>query len=64
VTFGEDASRLRTGAGPQIMAALRTLALTLIHRQGATNIADTRRFFAANPDQALTLLVSPPSLPR
>jgi len=64
VTFGEDASRLRTGAGPQIMAAFRNLTLTLIHRQGTTTIAQARRFFAANPDHALALLVSPPSFPR
>jgi predicted transposase YbfD/YdcC len=64
VTFGEDASRLRTGTGPQIMAALRNLAITLIHRQGTSSIAETRRFCAANPDLALALLVSPPSLPR
>jgi len=64
VTFGEDASRLRTGTSPQIMAALRNLASTLLHRQGATNIAEARRFFAANPDHALALLVSPPTLPR
>jgi len=64
VTFGEGASRLRTGAGPQIMAAFRNLALTLIHRQGTSTIAEARRFFAANPDHARALLVSPPSLPR
>src|SRR5579862_3232895 len=35
VTFGEDRSRLRTGHAPQIMAALRNLAITLIHRFGS-----------------------------
>ncbi len=35
VTFGEDASRVRTGTAPEVMAALRssTLALTRIMHQ-------------------------------
>src|SRR5947209_4850884 len=45
VTFGEDRSRLRSGQGPQILAALRNLALMLIHRQGPCQIAATRRHF-------------------
>jgi predicted transposase YbfD/YdcC len=56
VTFGEDHSRLRSGDGPQILAALRNLALTLIRRQGTTRIAAQRRAFAAHPVQALRLL--------
>ncbi len=64
VTFGEDASRLRTGSGPQIMAAFRNLAITLIHRHGTTKIAEARRFFASTPDQALALLLSPHPLTR
>ena len=43
VTFLEDRSRLRTGNAPQILAALRNLAITLIHRQGSSRIASTRR---------------------
>jgi predicted transposase YbfD/YdcC len=57
VTFGEDHSRLRTGAAPQIMAALRNLALTLIHRSGSSQIASTRRHFASHPSQAFALLL-------
>jgi predicted transposase YbfD/YdcC len=64
VTFDEDASRLRSGAAPQIMAALRNLAVTLIHRQGTTKIAQARRSFANAPDLALALLVTPPALSR
>lgn len=56
VTFGEDRSRLRSGDGPQILAALRNLALTLIRRQGTTRIAAQRRAFAARPAHALRLL--------
>jgi predicted transposase YbfD/YdcC len=57
VTFGEDRSRLRTGSGPQIMAALRNLAITLIHRQGSSQIAATRRHFASHPRLAFRLLL-------
>jgi len=56
VTFGEDHSRLRGGAAPQIMAALRNLTLTLIRRTGHTAIAAYRRHLAAHPGKALRLL--------
>ena len=61
VTFGEDQSRLRTGHAPQILAACRNLALTLIRRTGASAIAATRRAFAFHPARALALLTAPPS---
>lgn len=31
VTFGEDASRVRTGTGPAVMAAIRNLAISIAH---------------------------------
>jgi predicted transposase YbfD/YdcC len=58
VTFGEDASRLCTGHMPQIMAAFRNLAITLIHRLGSSQIAATRRHFASCPSEAFDLLLS------
>lgn len=57
VTFGEDRSRLRTGSAPQILATLRNLALTLIHRSGSSHIAATRRHFASHPCNAFHLLL-------
>jgi predicted transposase YbfD/YdcC len=57
VTFGEDRSRLRSGQAPQILAALRNLALTLLHRQGTSQIAATRRHFASHPRKAFDLLL-------
>jgi hypothetical protein len=57
VSFGEDRSRLRTGQAPQILAAFRTLVITLIHRQGSTQIAASRRHFASHPCEALDLLL-------
>jgi len=35
VTFGEDASRIRTGAGPHVMATLRNLTIGLLRLAGA-----------------------------
>src|SRR4051794_6291375 len=43
VTHGEDASRIRTGTGPQLMAALRNTDLTLARLRGETNIAACQR---------------------
>lgn len=56
VTFGEDRSRLRSGDAPQVLATLRNLAITLIHRTGTSQIAATRRMFSYDPAQALDLL--------
>lgn len=39
VTFGEDASRLRSGSAPQIMSALRNASIGLLRCLGRTNIA-------------------------
>src|SRR5438105_2820561 len=58
VTFGEDRSRLRTGEAPQILACLRNLVLTLLHRAGRSAIAAARRQCAAQPAIALALLVT------
>jgi predicted transposase YbfD/YdcC len=60
VTFGEDRSPLRSGDAPQIMAALRNLAHTLIRRTGATAIAAARRSFSYHPARALGLLLAVP----
>jgi predicted transposase YbfD/YdcC len=57
VTFGEDRSCLRTGHAPQIMAAFRNLAHTLMRRTGTAEIAAQRRAFAARPAAALRLLM-------
>jgi predicted transposase YbfD/YdcC len=57
VTFGEDCSHLRSGDAPQILAAFRNLAITLIHRSGSSDIAASRRAFAYHPRRALKLLL-------
>lgn len=59
VTFGEDRSTLRSGHAPQLLAALRNLALTLIRRAGTTRIAAFRRACAYQPHRAFALLFPP-----
>ena len=59
VSCGEDRSRLRTGNAPQFLAALRNLAITLIHRFGSSHIRATRRHFASCPQEPLALLGFP-----
>jgi len=56
VTFGEDRSRVRTGQAPQVLAALRNLAITLLRRLEVRNVAAMRRHFAARPAEALETL--------
>jgi hypothetical protein len=43
VTMGEDASRVRTAAGPEVMAGLRNAAISLSRLAGLTNIAEALR---------------------
>lgn len=62
VSFGEDRSRVHTGSAPQFLAALRNLAITLIHRTGSSQIAASRRHFASHPCKAFALLLQRRSL--
>lgn len=56
VTFDEDRSTVRAGSIPQVMAALRNLAISLLRLFGATNIAKACRFYAARPAHVLAAL--------
>ena len=58
VTEGEDHSRVRTGAGPQVMAALRNTAINIIRLRGGTNIAAAHRAFSYNPADVLDALTA------
>jgi len=49
VTQGEDASRIRLGAGPQLMAALRNTATNIARLAGHANIAAAQRDAAWHP---------------
>ena len=54
--MGEDASQVRCGNIPQVMAALRNTVLTLLRSSGYTHIAQAFRFFAAHPTEALKIM--------
>ncbi len=56
VTFDEDRSQVRRGSGPQMMASLRNLAISLLRMAGATNIASATRHLGRRSDKALRLL--------
>lgn len=58
VTFAEDRSRICTGHAPQLLAACRNVALTLIHRCGSSQVAASRRSFSYHPRRAFDLLFS------
>jgi len=65
VTFGEDASQVRTEAAPEVMAALRNTVIGLLRRAGVTNVAEALRRNAARPQEALALMgIAPPKLGR
>jgi predicted transposase YbfD/YdcC len=56
VTFAEDASQLRTGAGPHAMATLRNLAIAVLSRAGPVNLAAALRRHARDPRRPLVTL--------
>jgi len=56
VTLGEDASRIRKGSGPEVMAALRNAAIGFLRASGATGIAEAVRRNAARVGELFTKL--------
>lgn len=56
MSFGEDACRVRTGAGPYVLSCLRNAGINLLNRCGIKNKAAAMRRHAAHPDEALALL--------
>lgn len=60
VTFGEDASQVRKGSAPQVLAGLRNAVVGILRQEGWTNIAEALRYNAWQPKAALQLLgISP-----
>jgi predicted transposase YbfD/YdcC len=56
VTFAEDASQLRTGTGPHVMATLRNLVIGVLSRAGPVNLAAALRYHSRNPRRPLATL--------
>jgi hypothetical protein len=56
VTLGEDANRARSGSAPQVLAALRNLAVSKLRLDGVTNIAAGLRRNAARVRDLLASL--------
>ena len=61
MVFDEDRHQLRTRNRPEIMAALRNLAISLIRLTYGTrtSIASTTRSLSKRPKRAISLLTQP-----
>jgi len=57
VTLGEDACQTRTGAVPGMLARLNSTVLSLMDRLGVRNVAKQARFFDAEIEQAICLIL-------
>lgn len=55
-TFAEDASRVRTGTLPRVLATLRNIAIGVHRQAGAVNIAAATRAVALNHDKMIKLM--------
>lgn len=56
VTYAEDASRVRTGTAPRVMATLRNTVIGLIRLAGHLNVAAATRYYAHNHDEMIKIL--------
>lgn len=61
VTFGEDASRVRTGHAPRNLAMLRNTVVSLLNFHACPNHAAALRRHAARPEEALAMIHAPPA---
>jgi predicted transposase YbfD/YdcC len=64
VTLGEDGCRVRAGSAPQVLAALRNVAVHLLSQEAAeeelgASRAGASQYLAARPSEALELLGFP-----
>ncbi len=55
VIFHEDKATIRKGSGPQIMAALKNIVISIFDRATVRSFATARRRFAAKPDELFNL---------
>lgn len=61
VTFKEDACRMKSHQAAEALAVFNNLALGLIRHAGWNNVAEARRFYSANIEQALQLILRHPT---
>jgi hypothetical protein len=54
--MGEDASQLRTGTGPNVMASLRNLVIGVLGHAGPVNTAAALRHHSRDPRRPLATL--------
>jgi len=59
VTRGEDASQIRVGHGPNVLALLRDIALNLLRSAGCRTVAAPLRHYCRCPADLFTLLALP-----
>ena len=60
VTSGEDASQVRTGNGPRVMATFRNLVIGILKLTGHDNIASAQRHHSRDATRTITTLdISP-----
>lgn len=55
-SYDEDRCRIRTGSGPQVMATLRNLAITLLYRYLPGGVPHGQRMLIANQQRLLRLI--------
>lgn len=53
MSLGEDACRVRTGAAPQVLSAVRNTVLYVLRATGLVRIAEALRHLAARPEEAV-----------
>jgi predicted transposase YbfD/YdcC len=56
VTYAEDASQVRSGNSPHVMASFRNLVIGVLSRAGPVNLAAALRHHARDPRRPLTTL--------
>jgi predicted transposase YbfD/YdcC len=56
-TLKEDECRLRVGKAARVMAILNNVVIGLVRQKGQSNLAAARRAYAANPQEAINLLL-------
>lgn len=59
VTFKEDRVRQKSPRGGQVLAILNNLAIGLLRKMGWENIAQARRYYDAQIEKALILIMNP-----